>query len=207
MALDLCWLQAGQCSSSLRSRPVAAALRRNPLTMPSSMQPDMRQQGTHVMNVIGPESHCLPFHSLLQRAFTRARQEAVAPPRVFRDRSVPILRSRFPIKLLKAALCGQMNEDIKELAGKWVPDPEKPGAPNLTKGFRRNTRFVFSYNGNCDVTHYMKLRLLSDPSSPTDATKNNVHLDWSTPQISGAPLRCSINSLTNSAIADWLNSR
>lgn len=63
-------------------------------------------------------------------------------------------------------LAEQMKADVDELAKRWLP-ADNAGA-NLTKGYRRNIRYVFGYNGNNEIAIYAKFRIL-------DA---DVHLDW-----------------------------
>lgn len=70
------------------------------------------------------------------------------------------------IEKSKAVLAGQMNADVQELTSKWLPEDSQ--SMNLSKGWRRNIRYVFGYNDNGEITHYAKLEL-----KDTD-----VHLHW-----------------------------
>jgi hypothetical protein len=80
----------------------------------------------------------------------------------------------------KAVLANQMNADTKELGTNWLPDENQKA--NLSKGWRKNIRYVFSYNGNGDITHYMKFELKAE----------DVHLHWivGRPEEAGARINC-----------------
>lgn len=77
-----------------------------------------------------------------------------------------VLKWSEKIETSKAVLAGQMRSDMKELQTNWLPE-DNP-RQNLSKGWRKNIRYVFAYNGNAEITHYAKLELRD----------TDVHLHW-----------------------------